>query len=96
MVDAIQSGITDGVGIGRPSLNEPDVAKRILNDGVQSVLHNQLEGDYMLYMKSGVTNLNEFAATTIEEAGGDLNFGVTDFSIKENAEKFKEEQAKGG
>uniref|UniRef100_A0A914BZG3 NADH:flavin oxidoreductase/NADH oxidase N-terminal domain-containing protein n=1 Tax=Acrobeloides nanus TaxID=290746 RepID=A0A914BZG3_9BILA len=96
MVDAINNGIADGVGIGRPSLNEPDVAKKILNEEVQSVIYNHLEEDYMLYMKSGVTNLNEFAATTVEEAGGDLNYGVTDFSIKENAEKFKTEQVKAG
>jgi hypothetical protein len=96
MADVINSGIADGVGIGRPSLSEPDVAQKLLDEKIQSVSYNLLEEDHMLYVRSSIKNFNEFANSTIEEAGGDLNFGITDFSVEENAEKFKTEQVKGG
>uniref|UniRef100_A0A914CA31 NADH:flavin oxidoreductase/NADH oxidase N-terminal domain-containing protein n=1 Tax=Acrobeloides nanus TaxID=290746 RepID=A0A914CA31_9BILA len=89
MADVISNNIADGVGLGKPSMAEPDVAKKLLSNQYQSVVYNHLEDDYQLYVKSCMKQLNEAAATPLEETDGDLTYGITDFSDKEIAEEFK-------
>lgn len=82
----------------RSNLNKTlilDVAKKLLSNQYQSVVYNHLEDDYQLYVKSCMKQLNEAAATTLEETDGDLTYGITDFSDKEIAEEFKLAQSKG-
>uniref|UniRef100_A0A914C4H5 NADH:flavin oxidoreductase/NADH oxidase N-terminal domain-containing protein n=1 Tax=Acrobeloides nanus TaxID=290746 RepID=A0A914C4H5_9BILA len=80
MNDVINSGIADGVGIGRPCMAEPDIAKKILSGEVQSVAYNVFEDSYMFYMMSSLVLLNQAAATSVDETGDDLTSGMSDYS----------------
>ncbi|KAH7693226.1 Protein F17A9.4, partial [Aphelenchoides avenae] len=90
MVAAVKSGDTDGVGLGRPIAAEPDIAQKLLYDGVQSSAYNHFEKDFGVSVSAATTQMAQAGNTTIEEANGNPCYGVVDLSSEEAAKKYKE------
>lgn len=89
MVAAINNNDTDGVGLGRPAAAEPDLPKKILSGAVQSASKNLFDADFMISMPAANTQLAQIGSTDVNEARGDLTYGVNDFSNPDEAEPYK-------
>lgn len=94
MEDVVSSNIADAIGLGKPAIAEPDVAKKLFSGQFHSVLYNHLEDNYPLYVQSSMRQMQEAASSPLEETNGELAFGITDFSVKEEADKFRNDQNK--
>jgi hypothetical protein len=94
MVNAVHSGITDGVGLGRPITAEPDLPAKILRGIVHGALNSVFEGDYALGNMAANTQMSQAGSTTIAEARYDPCFGVMDISTEEGTRLYKQELMK--
>uniref|UniRef100_A0A915EEZ8 Uncharacterized protein n=1 Tax=Ditylenchus dipsaci TaxID=166011 RepID=A0A915EEZ8_9BILA len=74
MVAAVVSGDTDGVGLGRPVTGEPDIARKLLKDGV----HSCLTCHFDLNNAATVCNIQmrQAGETTLEQANGNVCHGI--------------------
>jgi hypothetical protein len=48
-----------------------------------------MEANYIFYTMSSVAQLNEAASTSVEEANGNLTYGISDYSCPHRAFFFK-------
>lgn len=83
MAQALQS--VDGIGLARPSCQEPDLPKRILSGRVKGAIKQRLP-----YDNFGLTNMA--AGTQIRQLGKDEE--PIDLSKKENEEAFMKDMEK--
>lgn len=66
MVGAIQSGETDGIGIGRPVTAEPDLPKKLLSGKINGVPYSNFEHDFIVSLNICLTQVmirNNFSLT---------------------------------
>ncbi|KAI1702149.1 oxidoreductase, FAD/FMN-binding protein [Ditylenchus destructor] len=88
MVKAIEDGVTDAIGLGRPSTTEIDLPAKILKDGVQSAKLNLSEND--LKVSGAIYSFQMWQAQqTPYKEGVDLNEGLLDVSDPEVVTEFK-------
>lgn len=66
-----------------------DIAGKLLKGEAQSVAYNALEANYIFYSSSCRAQLEEAASTSVEEANGDLMYGISDYSCPVRANYFK-------
>lgn len=55
MIRAIRNNETDGVSLARPVAAEPDLPRKILNQGVQSAALTQFENDFLIGLPAAQT-----------------------------------------
>ncbi|KAH7676085.1 Protein F17A9.4 [Aphelenchoides avenae] len=89
MLRAVCEGIPDGIGLGRPAVAEPDIAKKLLFDGIRSVAVNHFEHNFKLSVMAATTQMFQAGSTSLSEANGDCCHGIVDLSTIEAAEKYK-------
>jgi 2,4-dienoyl-CoA reductase-like NADH-dependent reductase (Old Yellow Enzyme family) len=90
MVRAVESNETDGVGLGRPVTAEPDIAKKLLKEGVQSVALTHYDYDIITGLFACATQMGQAGNTTIEEANNDPCHGIVDLSDTKAADAYRE------
>ncbi|TMS36590.1 hypothetical protein L596_003721 [Steinernema carpocapsae] len=89
MARAVEDGITDGVGLGRPITAEPDLPLKIMLGAVDAAVDSLLDQDDF-----GITNLA--SNTQMYQAGlsridkSDLSGGIMDLSDADVAERYKD------
>ncbi|KAI6226507.1 NADH oxidase [Aphelenchoides fujianensis] len=88
MIDAIQAGSTQGVGLGRPIAAEPDLPKKILAGRMDSALQSVFEGNFAAGNLAANSQMEQAGLTTLEEAGGDPCYGIMDLSTPEVAAAY--------
>uniref|UniRef100_A0A914DMX6 NADH:flavin oxidoreductase/NADH oxidase N-terminal domain-containing protein n=1 Tax=Acrobeloides nanus TaxID=290746 RepID=A0A914DMX6_9BILA len=89
MIDAIQEGVTDGIGLGRPITAEPDLPNKILHHGVQSALISPLEGDSLVGTKLNNSQMWQAGESSCEETNGDPCYGIMDLSTQDASNDYK-------
>ncbi|KAI6226307.1 NADH oxidase [Aphelenchoides fujianensis] len=88
MIDAIEAGSTQGVGLGRPIAAEPDLPKKILAGRVDSALQSVFEGNFAAGNLAANSQMEQAGLTTLAEAGGDPCYGIMDLSTPEVAAAY--------
>ncbi|CAI5451939.1 unnamed protein product [Caenorhabditis angaria] len=91
MIQAVESGATHGIGLGRPTTAEPDLPKKILEGKVSSALANTIDGNNFYYtsLASGV-QMEQMGRTSLEEANNNIMTSISDFSNPETTNRFLE------
>lgn len=79
MIRAIQEGSTDGIGLGRPACEEPDLPAKLISGEVHSAVDTLLDvHDFDVSSVAGSIQINEIAY-------GEKPFNSSD---KQNVERF--------
>lgn len=69
MVEAVENGATQGIGLGRPITAEPDLPKKILEGAVASSIKNALdENDFGITNLASNTQMQQMGRTTFQQA----------------------------
>uniref|UniRef100_A0A915ATH5 Choline/carnitine acyltransferase domain-containing protein n=1 Tax=Parascaris univalens TaxID=6257 RepID=A0A915ATH5_PARUN len=86
MCDAIEKGATNGIGIGRPSTQEPDLAAKLTQGktiaAVKTLIHPD---DFTLALYAYQTQMGQMGN---EPFSGDVCKGIMDLSDKQTVEKY--------
>lgn len=90
MINAVKSGATHGIGLGRPITAEPDLPKKILEGKVQSALRNVFEDDFANGNIASNSQMEQAGRTTIQEARNDPCYGIMDLTSKDAARLYIE------
>ncbi|KAI6196262.1 NADH oxidase [Aphelenchoides besseyi] len=88
MIEAIKSGCTQGIGLGRPVAAEPDLPKKILSGQVHSAKNSVFEGDFAAGNLAANTQMAQAGLTSIGEANGDPCYGIMDLSTPDEATDY--------
>jgi 2,4-dienoyl-CoA reductase-like NADH-dependent reductase (Old Yellow Enzyme family) len=88
MVAAFENNETDGIGLGRPTTAEPDIAWKILEKGIQSVASNPFASDFFLTYCASQTQMFQMGSTTMAQANGDPCHGIFDLSAMNVAQNY--------
>lgn len=86
MVEAVKNGLTQGIGIGRPTTQEPDLAQKILSGAVErarKTLIDQL--DFPTTKKASNTQIAQMG---VQPYSGDACEGIMDLSDKDTVDKY--------
>lgn len=89
MVKALQIGATQGIGLGRPATQEPDLPKKILSGKTSGALKSLLD-------QNNYEETNFASNTQMEQMGrqpynGDCCSGIMDLSDPETVRQFRKE-----
>ncbi|CAI2354581.1 unnamed protein product [Caenorhabditis sp. 36 PRJEB53466] len=91
MVEAVETGATQGIGLGRPITAEPDLPKKILERSVASSIRNALDdNDFAITNLASNTQMHQMGKTTFKQAGQKPTHGISDFSDETTVERYKE------
>jgi 2,4-dienoyl-CoA reductase-like NADH-dependent reductase (Old Yellow Enzyme family) len=88
MVKAIEDGVTDGIGIGRPITAEIDFPSKVLSGKVQSALINPFDQDFAISNIASNTQMWQ-AQQTPYNPNVDINEGIMDMSDEKVEEHFR-------
>ncbi|EFP11119.1 hypothetical protein CRE_30855 [Caenorhabditis remanei] len=89
MVDAVKSGATQGIGLGRPITAEPDLPKKILQGAVASAVHDALDqNNFAISLLASNTQIEQMGRNSLKEANEDVTFGLSDFSDEDTVKRF--------
>lgn len=92
MCDAIEKGVTNGIGIGRPSTQEPDLAAKLTQGKTTAAVKTLLSpDDFALALGACQTQMGEMGN---EPFSGDVCKGIMDLSDKQTVEKYIAELTK--
>ncbi|CCD69357.1 NADH:flavin oxidoreductase/NADH oxidase N-terminal domain-containing protein [Caenorhabditis elegans] len=91
MVEAIENGATQGIGLGRPITAEPDLPKKIIEGLVASSIKNALdENDFGITNLASNTQMQQMGRTTYQQTNQTPTYGISDFSNEETVNRYKE------
>uniref|UniRef100_A0A8R1I4B1 Oxidored_FMN domain-containing protein n=1 Tax=Caenorhabditis japonica TaxID=281687 RepID=A0A8R1I4B1_CAEJA len=91
MVEAIENGATQGIGLGRPITAEPDLPKKILEGSVASSIKNALdENDFGITNLVSNTQMQQMGRTTFQQAEQKPTYGISDFSDEATVQRYNE------
>lgn len=82
MVNALEQGDCDGFGLGRPASAEPDIARKFIEQGIQSTAINWAEYDFMVGAGKGSVELYQLGRKTLLEGADDPCHSLMDLSAK--------------
>lgn len=89
MVEAVTSGATQGIGLGRPITAEPDLPKKILFGSVSSAVHDALDqNNFAVSLLASNTQIEQMGRNSLKEANNEVTFGLSDFSDEETVKRF--------
>ncbi|CAO4380060.1 unnamed protein product [Caenorhabditis nigoni] len=89
MVDAVKTGATQGIGLGRPITAEPDLPKKILEGSVPSAIHDALDqNNFAVSLLASNTQMEQMGRNSFKEAKQDVSYGLSDFSDEETVKRF--------
>ncbi|CAD5220951.1 unnamed protein product [Bursaphelenchus okinawaensis] len=89
MIAAIRNNETDGIGLARAAAAEPDLPKKIINQGIQSAAATVFADNFMISMPAANTQLAQAGSSDLSETNGDLCHGISDFSNPAEAEIYQ-------
>ncbi|EPB70085.1 oxidoreductase, FAD/FMN-binding protein [Ancylostoma ceylanicum] len=89
MVQAIKSGVTDGIGLARPVTAEPDLPLKILRRCCFSAADTKInQDDFMMSFFASLAQMGQMARLPSSMVGN-VSDGIADLSIRDEAENFK-------
>ncbi|CAI2354584.1 unnamed protein product [Caenorhabditis sp. 36 PRJEB53466] len=89
MVDAVTSGATQGIGLGRPITAEPDLPKKILREAVPSAIRDVLDqNNFAVTLLASNTQMEQMGRNSFKEANNNVSYGLSDFSDEATAQRF--------
>lgn len=89
MVEAVKTGATQGIGLGRPITAEPDLPKKILQESVASAVYDALDqSNFAVSLLASNTQIEQMGRSSLKEANEDVTFGLSDFSDEETVKRF--------
>ncbi|PIC24489.1 hypothetical protein B9Z55_017814 [Caenorhabditis nigoni] len=89
MANAVITGATQGIGLGRPITAEPDLPKKILEGTVPSAIQDALDqNNYEVTNLASNPQIEQMGRNSFEKANQNVSFGLSDFSDKETVERF--------
>uniref|UniRef100_A0AC35TJR9 Oxidored_FMN domain-containing protein n=1 Tax=Rhabditophanes sp. KR3021 TaxID=114890 RepID=A0AC35TJR9_9BILA len=89
MVDAVKEDNFDGISIGRPITQEPNLPKNILDNQVQSTsIHQSNECNFLLAMKMCWVQLEGMGLRHFDKTDNNPCADIPDYSKKEIADKI--------
>ncbi|CAO4377838.1 unnamed protein product [Caenorhabditis nigoni] len=89
MANAVITGATQGIGLGRPITAEPDLPKKILEGTVPSAIQDALDqNNYEVTNLASNAQLEQMGRNSFEKANQNVSFGLSDFSDKETVKRF--------
>ncbi|ULT90175.1 hypothetical protein L3Y34_008501 [Caenorhabditis briggsae] len=89
MVDAVKTGATQGIGLGRPITVEPDLPKKILERSVPSAIHDALDqNNFAVSLLASNTQMEQMGRNSFKEANQNVSYGLSDFSDEETVKRF--------
>ncbi|CAI5450934.1 unnamed protein product [Caenorhabditis angaria] len=93
MVDAVNLGITQGIGFARASAAEPNLARKLLTGQANAVLHNKFgPSDFMTSKHAAHFQMRSAAQSSIENVQSSTD-GIPDFTNEKEANHFAEKAA---
>ncbi|RCN41703.1 oxidoreductase, FAD/FMN-binding protein [Ancylostoma caninum] len=93
MVDAIRSGATDGIGLGRPITAEPDLPRKILIGTCFSAPDTKINpDDFMMTFFVSSAQMGQMGRLPASKLKNVCE-GIADLSMKDEAEHFKKHVA---
>uniref|UniRef100_A0AC35TJ93 Oxidored_FMN domain-containing protein n=1 Tax=Rhabditophanes sp. KR3021 TaxID=114890 RepID=A0AC35TJ93_9BILA len=94
MVDVIRDGICDGISIGRPATQEPDLSKKILEHGVLSLPVSHMgETDFRINKAACWYQMDSMGLRHYEDSNNNACADIPDLSNQEVAEGFVKQLA---
>ncbi|PAV62750.1 hypothetical protein WR25_22976 [Diploscapter pachys] len=94
MVDALEDGGVQGIGLGRPATAEPDIADKILSGKVKTAKPNALDEETAVVQVMAAASQIWDIAQTPYNPDDSLSSGIVDFSNEALAGNFKNELMK--
>ncbi|KAH7720357.1 Protein T10B5.8 [Aphelenchoides avenae] len=91
MVSVIKAEGADGVSIARPATAEPDIPRKILKRGYQSVLRSPYEYDFMAGFMASMTQMYQMGGTTMAQAAGDPCYRIMDLTDDRTVKLYERE-----
>lgn len=89
MVEAIKSGATQGIGLGRPITAEPDLPKKILQKLAPSAVFDAIDqSEFVLSLLASNTQIEQMGRNSLKEANNDVTYGLSDFSDEDTVKRF--------
>ncbi|CAI2354583.1 unnamed protein product [Caenorhabditis sp. 36 PRJEB53466] len=89
MVNAVTSGATQGIGLGRPVTAEPDLPKKILKGSVPSAVHDALDqNNFFVTFFGSSAQIEQMSRSSLKEAKNDVAHGISDFSDEATVQRL--------
>ncbi|PIC24313.1 hypothetical protein B9Z55_017701 [Caenorhabditis nigoni] len=89
MIDAVEKGTTQGIGLARPATAEPDLPKKILNGSVPSAVKDAFNpNDIIKQIMASGSQIEQMGRKSVEDAGGDVMDQISDYSDPKMVELF--------
>ncbi|KHJ89365.1 oxidoreductase, FAD/FMN-binding protein [Oesophagostomum dentatum] len=89
MVNAIESGVTDGIGLGRPTTAEPDLPLKLLKGECQSAPDTKInQDDFKMTLLASLVQMGQMGRLP-KRLLSDVCEGIADLSFTDEAENFK-------